>query len=178
MAAPVLLVHDDIATIATVKRLLSREGHEVILATSVADALIAFGHHQPSLIVLAPGVESSRGPLVLEELAQHPEGHQARVLLLGEPIPGYSLPVALLPLEPPIFLQTVSAMVNAPAQSEDWRIQEQHTFGVPQAGASEDSDPWQVPPPSERSNPALANALFGEMGVPPQVDWGAEVSGE
>src|SRR5512140_3694801 len=111
MAAPVLLVHDDIATIATVRRLLSREGHEVILATSVADALIAFGHYQPSLIILAPTVESGRGNLVLEELTQHPDGPKARVLLLGEPIPGYSLPSAALPLDPPNFLQTVSLLV-------------------------------------------------------------------
>jgi hypothetical protein len=177
MAAPVLLVHDDIATIATVRRLLSREGHEVILATSVADALIAFGHHQPSLIILASGVEGGRGQWVLEELAQHPEGHQARVLLLGEPIPGYSLPVASVPLELPGFIQTVGVMVNGPTQAEDWRIQEAHTLAVPQAEDSPETDPWQVPPPSERSNPALANALFGEMGVAPQVDWGTETAG-
>src|SRR4051794_24351191 len=128
MAAPVLLVHDDIATIATVRRLLSREGHEVILATSVADALIAFGHYQPSLIILAPAVEGSRGHLVLEELAQHPEGHNARVLLLGEPIPGYNLAVAVLPLDAPNFLQTVNHMMRAPAQAEDWQVQEAHTF--------------------------------------------------
>ncbi|MBN1205854.1 MAG: hypothetical protein JXB05_13130, partial [Myxococcaceae bacterium] len=161
MAAPVLLVHDDIATIATVRRLLSREGYEVILATSVADALIAFGHHLPALLILAPGVEGGRGHLVLEELAQHPEGHQARVLLLGEPLPGHSVPVAPLPLEVVSFIQSVSALVNGPAQAEDWRVMESHTFPAPHAAPPADADPWQVPPPSERSNPALVNALFG-----------------
>src|SRR5438093_832016 len=44
MAAPVLLVHDDIAAIAAVRRLLAREGYEVVLATSAADAVSAFGY--------------------------------------------------------------------------------------------------------------------------------------
>src|SRR4051812_19358834 len=139
MAAPVLLVHDDIATIATVRRLLSREGHEVILATSVADALIAFGHYQPALIILAPAVESGRGNLVLEELAQHPEGHKARLLLVGESIPGYSLPASALPLDPPNFLQTVNQMLRNPAQGEDWQVQEAHTLAVPHAEAPAES---------------------------------------
>ncbi len=37
---------------------------------------------------------------------------------------------------------------------------------VPHAGEGTESDSWQVPPPSERSNPALANALFGDMASP------------
>src|SRR5215217_7364308 len=104
MGAPVLLVHDDIATIAAVRRLLTRDGHEVILATSAADALIAYGHHLPALIVLAPSVEGGRGHVVLDELAQLPDGRLSRVLLLGESIPGYGAPVATLPLDGPGFL--------------------------------------------------------------------------
>ncbi len=41
MAAPVLLVCDDLATIAMAKRLLGKEGYEIVLATSAADAVIA-----------------------------------------------------------------------------------------------------------------------------------------
>src|SRR5690242_17069702 len=111
MAESVLLVHDDIATIATVRRLLTREGHEVILATSVADALTAFGHHLPALIVLAPGVESGRGHLVLEELGQHPDMRLARVLLLGEPIPGSAASVAPLPLDGSGFVEHVATVI-------------------------------------------------------------------
>ncbi len=58
MAAPVLLVHDDIATIAAVRRLLTREGHEVILATSVAAGSATVDVVQSSLIVLAPLVRN------------------------------------------------------------------------------------------------------------------------
>ena len=112
MAGQILLVHDDIATIATVRRLLAREGYDVVLATSAADALIAFGHHLPSVLILAPGVEGDRGQLVLEELAQHPDAALARVLLLGESVPGFSLPVAPLPIDGTLFLDLVRSQLR------------------------------------------------------------------
>src|SRR6476659_3432607 len=112
MAAPVLLVHDDISTIASVRRLLSRDGFEVILATSAADAVIAFGHYLPSLIILAPAVESGRGQVVLEELAQHPDRKLARILLLGESIPGFGAPVVPLPLDGRTFLELVHQVMR------------------------------------------------------------------
>ena len=97
MAGPLLLVHDDVNTIAAIKRLLAREGYELVIATSAADAIIAFGHHLPALIMLAPSVESDRGHVVLEELKQHPDGQLAKVLLLGESVPGFGFPVAPMP---------------------------------------------------------------------------------
>ena len=120
MAESVLLVHDDIATIATVRRLLAREGHEVILATSVADALIAFGHHLPALMILAPGREGGRGHLVLDELGQHPDMRLARVLLLGESVPGSAAPVAPLPLDGSSFVEQVATVLRSPAGPEAW----------------------------------------------------------
>ncbi|MET0403229.1 MAG: hypothetical protein ABW123_12535, partial [Cystobacter sp.] len=131
MAEPVLLVHDDIAIIATVRRLLAREGYEVILATSVADALIAFGHHLPALIVLAPGVESGRGPLVLDELGLHPDMRLARVLLLGEPIAGSAAPVASLPLDGAQFVAQVSSLIQAPPGPEGWYVVKEEEPEVP-----------------------------------------------
>ncbi|NTX58900.1 hypothetical protein FJV41_49380, partial [Myxococcus llanfairpwllgwyngyllgogerychwyrndrobwllllantysiliogogogochensis] len=128
MGAPVLLVHDDIATIAAVRRLLTRDGHEVILATSAADALIAYGHHLPALIVLAPGVESGRGRLVLEELLQHPDGKGARVLLLGEAIEGFSAPVAPLPLDGTSFVAQVDTLIRAPSEADAWHVLENRSL--------------------------------------------------
>src|SRR5260370_14500802 len=121
MAAPVLLVHDDIATIATARRLLAREGFETILATSAADALIAFGHHLPGLIILGPSLEGGRGHVVLEELAQHPDGQLARVLLLGESIPGFGAPVVPLPLEGDTFLPMVQEAVRPGGDVPGWQ---------------------------------------------------------
>src|SRR5256885_9646764 len=110
MASPVLLVHDDIATIAAVRRVLSRAGYEVVLATSSADALISFGHHLPGLVVLSPAVEGGRGVVVLEELAQHPQAERLRVLLLGGPIEGWEAPVIELPLDGDAFVATVKQL--------------------------------------------------------------------
>lgn len=113
MAGDVLLVHDDVVVIAAVRRLLARQGQAVILATSVADALIAFGHYAPSLVVLGPSVEGGRGSLVLRELAQHPNARQARVLLLGDGIQGSDAPVLPLPLDGTVFLERVSELLLA-----------------------------------------------------------------
>src|SRR5579863_4499258 len=124
MAAPVLLVHDDISAIASVRRLLAREGYEVVLATSAADALIAFGHYLPGLIVLAPSVEGGRGRVVLEELAQHPDSPLARVLLLGETVPGFGAPVVPLPLDGATFLQHVQELFRASGDTQGWQVME------------------------------------------------------
>src|SRR6185295_2894349 len=110
MASPVLLVHDDIATIAAVRRVLGRAGYEVVLATSSADAVISFGHHLPGLVVLSPTVESGRGVLVLEELSHHPQAERLRVLLLGGPIEGWEAPVIELPLDGDQFVATVQQL--------------------------------------------------------------------
>jgi CheY-like chemotaxis protein len=150
MAAPVLLVHDDIATIASVRRLLAREGYEVILATSAADALIGFGHHLPGLIILAPSVESGRGYVVLEELAQHPDGKLARVLLLGESIPGYGAPVAPLPLDGQTFLQLVQEAFRAAPDAQGWQVADgDHLAPLSGEWLTDAPEPWRAAAPPE-----------------------------
>jgi hypothetical protein len=173
MGAPVLLVHDDIATIAAVRRLLTREGYEVILATSAADALIGFGHHQPVLVVLAPGVESGRGHVVLEELLQHPDGKKARVLLLGEPIPGFSAPVATLPLDGTGFMALVTSLLRAPTEADAWHVVENRSLPASGAGTqADDGEAWHATAPRPvAGDPALANALFGDLAPLHQTDW-------
>ena len=88
MASTLLLVHDDLATIALVRRTLVRAGHTVELATSTADALTAAATLQPALVLLAPGVESGRGAALLHELNGRPETARLRVLLLGRMVDG------------------------------------------------------------------------------------------
>src|SRR5919197_3306418 len=122
MAAPVLLVHDDIATVATVRRLLTSAGHPVTLATSVADALIAFGHEVPGLVILSPTVEGGRGGELMEELAQHRTRSRPRVLLLGGELPGFSAPTVSLPVDGERLLRAVEeAMSPPPRASGDLR---------------------------------------------------------
>ncbi len=122
MPAPLLLVDDDLATIAQVKRLLAREGYEMVLATNAADAVIAWGHHLPPLVLISPKVESDRGRVVLEELRGHPDAQLLHVLLLGETIPGFGYPVAPLPLDPETFAQTVNELVQGTTTADGWQV--------------------------------------------------------
>ena len=134
MAAPVLLVHDDIATIATARRLLRRAGHEVILATSVADAVTAFRHFTPRLVILSPGVEGGRGAAIIEEFTQHPE-HRFRLLLLGAELPGFNGTIVSLPIDEARLLEAVAEAMGvdhprAPRPSEG------ATIPLPQSGTA------------------------------------------
>lgn len=181
MAAPVLLVHDDLQVIAALKRLLAREGYEVVLATSAADAVIAFGHHLPGIILLAPSVESGRGHVVLEELQQHPDGKLARVLLLGESVAGFGFPVAPLPVDDAL-IQQINDLINP--QADDWKMTELPKTVKPPledeepapeapAAAAPDTAGWRTspPPPADPTPPDapappkrdLEGTLFGDL---------------
>ncbi len=83
MADSLLLVHDDLRVTAVLRRLLSREGYEVALATSVPDAIAACAERRPTLILLAPAVDGGQGKLLLDSLPQP----VPRLLLLGEAVP-------------------------------------------------------------------------------------------
>ena len=159
MTGPVLLVHDDIALISTVRRLLSRVGHEVVLASSAADAIIAFGHHRPSLVVLSPEVEEGRGIWVAQELRQHPEAASLRLVLLGSPLPDIDAPVAPLPLDGAQFLEQVE-FASGDASGAAWELREPERLEAQSADGAEDArDPWQTREPQ-----ALGEQLFGDLG--------------
>ncbi|MEW6433397.1 MAG: hypothetical protein AB1730_17980, partial [Myxococcota bacterium] len=123
-ASPILLVADDLAVIASVKRVLAREGYECVLATNAADAIIAWGHSLPGLVLLQPGVEGDRGSVVLEELAHHPDARLLRVVLLGESVPGFPWPVEPLPIDPQGFAQTVSDNYRSADRLDGWTVLE------------------------------------------------------
>ncbi len=170
MAGPVLLVHDDIATIAAIRRLLAREGYEIVLATSAADAVIGFGHHLPALILLAPSVEGGRGHLALEEIQQHPDAGLARVLLLGESIPGVSAPVVPLPLEGALFLEMVANAVRggsapAPLVPVPDSVHEATTAPYPQQDIELAEDEPAAPPPAAAPSAELEAALEETYGA-------------
>jgi CheY-like chemotaxis protein/predicted nucleic acid-binding Zn-ribbon protein len=153
MASPVLLVADDLSTIATVKRVLAREGYEAILATSAADALIAWGHHLPGLVVLQPSVETNRGALVLDELEQHPDARLLRVVLLGERLPGKRYTVEPLPLEADHFAATLRHEMRA-SEPQEWTLNEPQTeraLSIVPIRLDE-AEPWRLTRISDGSN--------------------------
>lgn len=118
MPSPLLLVHDDLATIASVRRALTRAGHAVHLATSTADALSAFEQLSPSAILLAPAVEGGRGVHLLEELRARPSASGTPILLLGEPVEGTGLPVVSLPVDANALVEAVSRALGG-EESDD-----------------------------------------------------------
>jgi hypothetical protein len=161
MAGPLLLVHDDETTIAAIKRLLARDGYEIVVATSAADAVIAFGAHLPSLILIAPSVESDRGHVVLEELKAHPDGKLAKVLLLGESVPGFGFPVAPMPPDSD-FPSLIEEILTAPGDS--WEVREHERTVNPIEPIEPVAD---APPPAEPTETAGWRAA-----PPPSVEPG------
>lgn len=154
-APPILLVADDLAVIAAVKRVLAREGYECVLATNAADAIIAWGHSLPGLVVIQPSVESDRGGVVLEELQQHPDAQLLRVVLLGETIPGFAYPVEPLPLDAEHFSRTIEENVRTAEPSAAWTVLE---TTPPEPEATETSpdteqESWRATPPREGEEP-------------------------
>lgn len=175
MSSPVLLVADDLATIAAVRRLLGKEGYELILATSAADALIAYGHHLPGLVLLDPRVESDRGQVVLEELATHPDGALARVLLLGETVPGFAWPVVPLPPDASSFVSMLEEAMRGGPPRDDWAVTGAPKPAVspaPAAPAGKEPETWRAtapkPPglvPAAASDPSFAPVPDADLGL-------------
>jgi CheY-like chemotaxis protein len=114
-----LLVHDDLATIALVRRTLVRAGHTVELATSTADALTAATTLQPALILLAPGVESGRGAALLHELIGRPETVRLRILLLGRMVDGHRGSVLPTPFRAETLLHAVDEALAADPPADE-----------------------------------------------------------
>ncbi len=147
-APPLLLVADDLSVIAAVKRVLAREGYECVLATNAADAVIAFGHSLPGLMLLQPSVESDRGGVLLEELQNHPDAKLLRVVLLGEAVPGFNWPVEPSPFDPEHLARTIDQNVRTSLQA-GWSLLET----APPAGAPpvapgpHEPEPWRATSP-------------------------------
>jgi CheY-like chemotaxis protein len=82
--ARVLLVDDDIAEISSVKRVLSREGHQAVLATSIADAVALAAQERPPAAIVSATCESGGGSGLVRRLLDETPEQPLRVLLLGE----------------------------------------------------------------------------------------------
>jgi hypothetical protein len=164
-APPILLVADDLAVIAAVKRVLAREGYECVLATSAADAVIAWGHSLPGLILLQPSVESDRGNIVLEELQNHPDAKLLRIVLLGETVPGFPWPVEPLPLDPEHLAETIEENLRTADQGGGWSVLET----APQAAPPPPVEPPHEPDAWRATSPHEVDAAEARDQVVPEV---------
>jgi DNA-binding response OmpR family regulator len=81
----ILLVHDDLAEIAAVRRALAAAGDEVLLATNASDALAALGAERPDAVLLAPECDGGDGAAVGREVG----GATPLILIGGEGATAY-----------------------------------------------------------------------------------------
>jgi hypothetical protein len=114
---PILLVCDDVALIATVRRLLEREGRESVLATSVTDAAIALSHYAPAAVILDPGVDGNRGAIVAEELSKRRAPNGGLLVLLGREVDGVDAAIVPVPIDGAILLQALAAAQPTPNEA-------------------------------------------------------------
>lgn len=167
-APPVLLVADDLAIIAAVKRVLAREGYECVLATNAADAIIAWGHALPGLVLLQPSVEGERGGVVLEELQNHPDARLLRVLVLGDAVAGFDWPVEPLPIDGEHLTRSIEANVRGADESAQWSVHETAPHDAPRTPAvtlhdeDEEPDAWRATSPQAVDAAEAANEVVPE----------------
>ncbi len=189
MAGQILLVCDDDETVVQIKRALAADGYAIVVAASVADAVIAYGNALPSLVILSPGIEGDRGAVLLEELRGHPDAGLLKVLLLGETIPGFGYPIVPLPIEPRSFSAQVTSLVSG-EDTEAWTVQESQRAKVlpsaPFTPGPREREAWRAgtgalpPAPSSPSIASeIADSLNADAGMDDElVRLGAQVRAE
>jgi hypothetical protein len=81
--ARILLVDDDIAEISAVKRVLSRAGHQPVLATNTNDAQTAVEYQRPDLVIIGATCEGGRAVAYTRELAEADATADLPLIVLG-----------------------------------------------------------------------------------------------
>jgi CheY-like chemotaxis protein len=80
----ILLVDDDIAEISAVKRVLTRAGHQPVLATNTNDALTAVEFQRPDLVIVGATCEGGRGIALTIRLADDEATSAIPLIVLGQ----------------------------------------------------------------------------------------------
>ena len=114
--ARVLLIDDDIAEISAVKRVLSRSGHQAILATSIADAVTLAEQERPAAAVVSAACENGGGvDLARRFLEDDAPGVPVLVLGRDEDVPRGAVRIPR-PLDPSQLQRELDlALEGAPA---------------------------------------------------------------
>jgi CheY-like chemotaxis protein len=81
--ARILLVDDDIAEISAVKRVLTRAGHQPVLATNTNDALTAIDQQRPDLVIVGATCEGGQGIALTRKLDEDYVTAGIPVIVLG-----------------------------------------------------------------------------------------------
>ena len=122
--AKIMLVDDDVDLILQNKLLIEKKGHQVIMANSGQEALLALKTNTPDLIVLDVMMEhSTAGFVFARELGQsHPglpiilqSGDPEKPNWMGEPMATWNPIRAILekPVKPDVLLATIDKELAA-----------------------------------------------------------------
>jgi CheY-like chemotaxis protein len=111
----VLVVDDDIAEISAVKRVLARAGHDAVLATNSADAVVSLDQHAPDLLVVSSTCEGGEALTLARALRENAATGHIALLILGEadPMPRDAHRLSR-PLDPEAFTAAVEKVLASP----------------------------------------------------------------
>ena len=165
----VLLVDDDIAEIAAVKRVLRAAGLQVVLATNASDAVAEVARALPEILLVATACENGEGAALARRLAAEEGTREVPLLLLGERVEDVPAPALPLPIDAAALSREIAAALDrgaakAPDQASGLRLQASGTPSAPEAWIPSAEAPGSRPlgQPSWRNGEALELAAVAE----------------
>jgi CheY-like chemotaxis protein len=109
----ILLVDDDIAEISAVKRVLTRAGHQPVLATNTADAVTAIEQGRPDLVLVGSTCEGGYALSLTHRLQQGEDTSAVPVIVLGQSEGAADAAIQIpRPLDPEQLADQVKALLD------------------------------------------------------------------
>jgi CheY-like chemotaxis protein len=163
----VLLVDDDIAEIAAVKRVLREAGLQTVLATNASDAVAEVSRTLPEILVVAAACESGEGAALVRRLASEERTRGVPLLVLGEGVEDVAAPALPLPIDPAALTSEIAAALErgsgrAQDQAAGLRSQAPGTTSASAAPTKSAETPGPGPQPTWRNGEALQLAVEAE----------------
>jgi CheY-like chemotaxis protein len=165
----VLLVDDDIAEIAAVKRVLRAAGLQAVLATNASDAIAEVARALPEVLLVAAACENGEGTALARRLAMEDATREVPLLVLGDRVEEVSAPALPLPVDAAALSREIAAALergaaSAQDQASGLRHQASGSPPAPQAPTRTPEAPGSRLPgqPSWRNGEALELAAEAE----------------
>ncbi|RMG10752.1 MAG: DNA-binding response regulator, partial [Deltaproteobacteria bacterium] len=80
----ILLIDDDIASVAAARRALTAAGFEPVLASNVADAEAVVLHDEPALVILSLATDGGSGLSILDAIREQADDPALPIILIGD----------------------------------------------------------------------------------------------
>src|SRR3990172_1559578 len=159
MLRRVLLVDDDIAEIAAVKRVILRAGFHTLLATNSTDALAAVEEAAPEVVVVAPAGEGGEGALFAPQLASRDATRHIPVVLLGAAeMDGIAAEVLSRPIDPSALDAALRAALLRSAQARSAAPRTEDSLAGPAHGPVAPVSQTAASPPTATTSPPVSTS--------------------